>query len=256
MDFVKVIKDLSFIIKNISKQDNIIKEFSNKICESLFSDMIILDLDGNILYEQSNSLPSFALKNELTNEKIIETQIIKQLENIENIKINITLDNLYTTKFDRDELKNIYAVFLPIYIYKEKLATVIIYRKYHKFNENIDVLCEYISSILGILIYNYKSIDIAEKQLKRKNIKTCISTLSYSELEAILSIFEELENGEGLVIASKVADKAGITRSVIVNALRKFESARIIETRSLGMKGTYIKVLNEYLLQELEKFKK
>ena len=38
----------------------------------------------------------------------------------------------------------------------------------------------------------------------------------------------------------------------IVNALRKLESAGVVEARSLGMKGTYIRVLNEYLMEELE----
>ena len=42
---------------------------------------------------------------------------------------------------------------------------------------------------------------------------------------------------EGLLVASKIADRVGITRSVIVNALRKFESAGLIETKSLGMKA-------------------
>ena len=57
-------------------------------------------------------------------------------------------------------------------------------------------------------------------------------------------------------MASKIADRVGITRSVIVNALRKFESAGVIESRSSGMKGTYIKVLNDYVFTELEKIKK
>ena len=56
-------------------------------------------------------------------------------------------------------------------------------------------------------------------------------------------------------MASRIADKAGITRSVIVNALRKFESAGIIESKSSGMKGTYIKVLNSQVYDELEKLK-
>ena len=47
----------------------------------------------------------------------------------------------------------------------------------------------------------------------------------------------------------------GITRSVIVNALRKFESAGVIESRSSGMKGTYIKVLNDYIFDELDEIK-
>lgn len=87
-------------------------------------------------------------------------------------------------------------------------------------------------------------------------MQSAISTLSFSELEAIIHIFDELGGTEGILVASKVADRVGITRSVIVNALRKFESAGVIESRSSGMKGTYIKVLNDYILKNLRKLKK
>ena len=79
--------------------------------------------------------------------------------------------------------------------------------------------------------------------------------LFFSELEAIIHIFHELDGDEGILVASKIADRVGITRSVIVNALRKFESAGVIESRSSGMKGTYIKVLNDYIFNELEEIK-
>ena len=69
-------------------------------------------------------------------------------------------------------------------------------------------------------------------------------------------IFDELEGEEGILVASKIADRVGITRSVIVNALRKFESAGVIESRSSGMKGTYIKVLNDAVFDELDKNKR
>ena len=70
-----------------------------------------------------------------------------------------------------------------------------------------------------------------------------------------IHIFDELHGMEGVLVASKIADKIGITRSVIVNAIRKFESAGVIESRSSGMKGTYIKVLNDVVFEELEKTK-
>ena len=76
-----------------------------------------------------------------------------------------------------------------------------------------------------------------------------------SELEAAQYIFDELNGNEGILVASKIADRVGITRSVIVNALRKFESAGVIESRSSGMKGTYIKVLNDVVFDELKKMK-
>lgn len=96
----------------------------------------------------------------------------------------------------------------------------------------------------------------AEETRKVQIVKSAISTLSFSELEAITHIFEEMDGKEGILVASKIADRVGITRSVIVNALRKFESAGVIESRSSGMKGTYIKVLNDVVFDELEQIKK
>ena len=96
----------------------------------------------------------------------------------------------------------------------------------------------------------------AEENRKISIVKSAISTLSFSELEAIIHIFEELNGNEGVLVASKIADRVGITRSVIVNALRKFESAGVIESRSSGMKGTYIKVINDVVFAELEEVKK
>ncbi len=83
-------------------------------------------------------------------------------------------------------------------------------------------------------------------------VDLAIHTLSYSEKEAVNHIFKELDGDEGLLVASRIADKVGITRSVIVNALRKLESAGVIKSRSLGMKGTRITILNDKLLEKLD----
>ena len=100
-----------------------------------------------------------------------------------------------------------------------------------------------------------KGITLEEEADSRdKNaVNMALETLSYSELDAVTKIFAELEGDEGLLVASKIADKSGITRSVIVNALRKLESAGVIESRSLGMKGTRIKITNEFLRPEIDK---
>ena len=71
--------------------------------------------------------------------------------------------------------------------------------------------------------------------------------------EEVVHILEELEGNEGVLVASKIADRFGITRSVVVNALRKLESAGVVETRSSGMKGTYIKVVNDFIFDEITK---
>jgi transcriptional pleiotropic repressor len=115
------------------------------------------------------------------------------------------------------------------------------------------ILAEYSATIVGLEIMRSKTEEYEEQARKKADVQMAVSTLSYSELEAIEHIFAELNGMEGLLIASKIADRVGITRSVIVNALRKLESAGVIESRSLGMKGTHIKILNEELLTELNK---
>lgn len=74
-------------------------------------------------------------------------------------------------------------------------------------------------------------------------VSRAAGTLTMSEQQAIQALFDEIPDAGGTIVASKVADKAGLTRSVIVSALRKFESAGVIGTRSLGMKGTNVKPL-------------
>ena len=98
------------------------------------------------------------------------------------------------------------------------------------------------------------AIEVEETIRKQTAINMAINTLSYSEIKAVSAILNELDGLEGRLTASVIADRIGITRSVIVNALRKLESAGIIESRSLGMKGTYLKVLNEGIYDKLKEY--
>ena len=83
------------------------------------------------------------------------------------------------------------------------------------------------------------------------------NNLQYLEIDWLYSTVQSREEIENWATAiKKRADKAGITRSVSVNALRKFESAGVIESRSSGMKGTNIKVVNDCVFEELEKAEK
>lgn len=137
----------------------------------------------------------------------------------------------------------------------ERLGTLVLAKHEGPFTDEDIVLAEYGATVVGMEILRIKAERVEEEARKKAAVQIALGTLSYSELEAIEHIFEELEGDEGLLVASKIADRVGITRSVIVNALRKFESAGVIESKSLGMKGTYIRILNERLLDELQKLK-
>ena len=130
---------------------------------------------------------------------------------------------------------------------------------YHRKDRPYDIediiVSEYGTTVVGLEMMRAVHEENAEEDRKKQVVKSAFNTLSFSELEAIIHIFDELDGDEGILVASKIADRVGITRSVIVNALRKFESAGVIESRSSGMKGTYIKVLNEVIFDELEEIK-
>lgn len=135
----------------------------------------------------------------------------------------------------------------------ERLGTLVLVRPQEPFIDDDLVLAEYGATVVGMEIMHVRTEEVEYEARSKAIVHVAIASLSYSESEAIEHIFEELNGMEGLLVASKIADRIGITRSVIVNALRKLESAGVIETRSLGMKGTYIKILNRMLLDELNK---
>lgn len=182
---------------------------------------------------------------------LINLQLNERLLNILSTKENI---NLMTLGFSKELTEKGYiGMVAPIDIAGERLGTLVMYRVSNSYDIEDIILGEYGSTVVGLEIMRSINEENSEEQRKSNIVKSAISTLSFSEQEAIKHIFEELDGIEGILVASKVADRVGITRSVIVNALRKFESAGVIESRSLGMKGTYIKILNDILIDEIAK---
>lgn len=149
-------------------------------------------------------------------------------------------------------LPNKYTTVIPMIGGGQRLGTLVL-SKSGQFLDDDLILAEVASTVIGMEILRARIEKVEENARQKAMVGVAFDTLSYSELEAVEHIFSELGGSDGLLVASKVADKVGITRSVIVNALRKLESAGVVEVRSLGMKGTYIRVLNEYLMEELER---
>ncbi len=156
--------------------------------------------------------------------------------------------------FEHDEAEKFFTI-VPILGGKQRWGTLLLTRRKSEFTAEELVLAEYGATVVGLEIIRQKSIEKEEEERERSVVQMAIGTLSYSEVEAVQQIFAELNAKEGLLVASRIADRFGITRSVIVNALRKLESAGVIETRSLGMKGTHIKILNDKFNEELARLK-
>jgi len=162
-------------------------------------------------------------------------------------------------KYPGDEgspVKGNYFTVVPIFGGGRRIGTLIISRRKKNFTDDDLLLSEYGATVVGMEILRDRTEKIELEARKKATVQIALATLSYSEAEAAVNILGELDGSEGLLVASKIADRVGITRSVIVNALRKFESAGVIESKSLGMKGTYIKIKNEYLMDEVQKLRR
>ena len=226
----------------------------NDICEVLTgildSNILVISKKGKVL--GSSVCDRVEELNELVVDKVcgfIDKELNERLLGILSTKENV---NLETLGFG-EESKSFRAIITPIDIAGARLGTLFEYRSNREYDIDDIILTEYGTTVVSLEMMRSVNEENAEEERKVSIVRSAISTLSFSELEAIIHIFDELDGKEGILVASRIADRVGITRSVIVNALRKFESAGVIESRSSGMKGTYIKIVNDVIFDELDK---
>lgn len=244
-------------IGKLLHNNNSSKVVFNDICdvlkEILRSNVLVISRKGKILgVGEVDTVESIR---ELVASHVggfIDPMLNERLLAVLSTKENV---NLETLGFENIDTTRYQGIIVPIEISGERLGTLFLYKCDEQYDIDDIILCEYGTTVVGLEMLRAVSEESAEENRKVAVVKSAISTLSYSEMEAITHIFDELGGMEGILVASKIADKVGITRSVIVNALRKFESAGVIESRSSGMKGTYIKVLNDVVFDEVEQLK-
>ena len=194
----------------------------------------IIDCNAAIV-NGGGALLGFAMKYKTNNDRVEEFFEAKQLpeeytrgiSRVYDTQENIGIDSDLTIfpVESKDDFPDGLTTIAPIYGGGMRLGSFIIWRNDHDFVDEDLILVEIASTVVGLQLLN----------LQTENL-------------------EELDGLEGRLTASVIADRIGITRSVIVNALRKLESAGIIESRSLGMKGTYLKVLNEGIYDKLKEY--
>jgi transcriptional pleiotropic repressor len=172
---------------------------------------------------------------------------------VKDTRPNLIYDSIKEFYGKEYEMASKYHLIVPIIFGGNRLATLLLARPEHAYDDEDIAICEYGATVIGLEVAKGKTLEEEADSRERNAVSMALETLSFSELDAVTKIFAELEGDEGLLVASKIADKSGITRSVIVNALRKLESAGVIESRSLGMKGTRIKITNEFLREEINK---
>lgn len=245
------------INKLLQKGDSVeYGDIAKLLCEIIQANTYIVDRDGYVKgYALIHEFECDTMREEVLDDMRFPDDYLAFIMGVRDTLPNIPHQD-QNCSFVSDTkciFKGKMTTIVPIYGNGERIGTLIVAKYDDTFTDEDLLLAEYAATVLGVEILHERAAIIADEARRKAMVQIAFNTLSYSELEAIVNIMGELDGNEGLLVASKIADRVGITRSVIVNALRKFESAGLIETKSLGMKGTYIRVLNPLLFDELKK---
>ena len=161
--------------------------------------------------------------------------------------------NLETLGLEEYEAEGLTALIAPTLVDGDRLGTFFLYREDKTYRIDDIILCEYCNMIIGLLMTTSLVAESGEETNKREAISSAIRALSELEQSSVCCVIHALGGMSGQVITSKLAAEYHVTRSVMVNALRKLESARLIRTQSAGVKGTKIEVLNDIAYDEFER---
>jgi len=198
---------------------------------------------------------SVAVDDPETDQDRLQKEYNDELLKVMNTKANFTVDealNIFEYEYGASDKLH---MAVPIVGSGRRIGTLIFTRRQPEFSEDDIILGEFAATVTGLGMIWMQTEERSEDERIRATVTKAIGTLSFSETLAMRQIFGTLKGSEGILITSKIADSNGITRSVIVNALRKLQSAGVVESRSLGMKGTYLRVLNNKLIDEIKKIK-
>lgn len=256
-DILSKVRKINWILQEAPKGDFSFSELCEILSKQSDSNVYITNVNGKLLGVYYTRLQD---KSEMVVDEKTGTEKFPAEYNEKLLKINKTLANVQDESlleiFPHDEnTKEKFHTFIPITSGGNRWGTMLLTRYEPAYTDEDVALAEIGATAVGLEIQRLKNIEAEEESRNEEVVKMAIRTLSYSENEAVQRIFEELDGEEGILVASKIADRSRITRSVIVNALRKLESAGVIESKSLGMKGTHIKVLNHKFYEQLEKMK-
>ena len=250
MELLQRMRKVNRLLQRVGSDRVIFSDICEVISDVVQSNVLVISNKSKVL-----GIHNLFANDIVNDEQYIGYAINDQLISMMDVRDNVSMETIFA---DSANSGNYIGCIVPIVAGGQRLGTFVLYKQKNQGSYTTEdmILAEYGATIVAVEMLTSLKDETDEEARKIAIVKSAIGTLSYSELEAIVHIFEKLDGTEGLLIASKIADKVGITRSVIVNALRKFESAGVIESRSLGMKGTYIKVLNDALIDELNKLRK
>lgn len=225
-------------------------EMTEHLADILGTNAYLIDVEGTLLgFSEAININNERVKQMLIDKKF-PSNYSKELNKLKYTTANIGIESSMTAFpiETRDIFVTGLTTIVPIFAAGQRLGSLIFARLNDPFDNGDLILAEHSATVIGMEMLHLINVRTDEAARAETSVAIALQSLSFSETEAITEIFKTIDGLETRINASQLAAKKEITRSVIVNALRKLESASILESKSLGMKGTYIRVSSPLLL--------
>ena len=228
-----------------NKSDVVIfNDICNLLGKLLDANVMVVSLRGKILGIYEN--PDIISLKEMLAENVgglIDSELNERFLSILSTKEN---GNLSMLGFEDTSDMEYTSIIMPIDFAGSRLGTTFIYRQSRDFSVDDIILAEYANTVIELEMMRSVYEEHVEEKRRSENLAAALESLSVSEKRAAGFVIKQLGgNREGIIVASRIAAENGITRSTIVNAMQKLESAGVLNVRSKGMKGTYVSVEND-----------
>lgn len=247
------IRRLNWVLSESTTGSLSYNDLSVILKEIINANVYIADIDGNILgVSYENAEESSVVLDEGGSEKLIWTHNQKFLS-LNQTAANLRGDEVLQFTDANYDMADKYHCIIPSICGGQRMGTLLAARHDKEFDDVDIALCEYGATVVGLEIRRNMNLAAERENALRSAVDVAIDALSFSERGAIAKILCEFQGSEGTFIASKIAAKYSITNSVIVNALRKLESAGVLKASSLGVKGTRISITNPFFREKAEK---
>lgn len=255
MDLLGKVQELGQILRTSNNQVDFhdVAEFLSQI---MSCNVYIVGRKGKILgYAVHEHALTEEWLNIMTKEQRFPGDFNKHLLRIEQTVANLENKDpfyVFSSPEENDSFRSKYISVAPVIASRERQGTLVFARSSSPFDNEDLILAEYSATIVALEVVHARQQRKEEESRGRALAHLAVESLSFSELQAAKYLMEAVAaSSDGIVVSSQIADDHGVTRSVIVNSIRKLESAGTIESRSLGMKGTHLRILNPYVEEEI-----
>lgn len=237
-------------LEGVLKQGNVeLNEVITLISNSIMCNSYLIGAQGQILTMAQPNGKDCTKENKALKDSL-KPEFMQRVSFIFITAANIPVESCF---FEEDLCvrPGLFMTIVPVRNNRTTSAHLLLTKPEQQFTEEELILAEVASMVISIYFYENSTMAKDAEKSQEATAEMVLDSLSFSELKAVKNVLMDLKATEGFLVASKIADRIGISRSVIVNAMRKLESAGVVESRSLGIKGTYIKIKNQLFYQML-----